>query len=145
MVEGGSPSIIYSDIQGSWSGTGNINSSPLFANPANNDFHLTATSPCIDSGNPASPLDPDGTRCDMGAFYYNQNGLSAPQNICISYSAGTITINWDSVSGAVSYTVYSDTNPYGALPSTEETGITETQWSETVSENYKFYRVTAEN
>ncbi|MBC8198080.1 MAG: T9SS type A sorting domain-containing protein [Candidatus Marinimicrobia bacterium] len=29
-------------------------------------------SPCIDAGNPDSPNDPDGTRVDIGAFYFNQ-------------------------------------------------------------------------
>ena len=27
-------------------------------------------SPCIDTGDPNSPVDPDGTRADMGAYYY---------------------------------------------------------------------------
>ena len=31
---------------------------------------LTADSPCIDAGDPDSPLDPDSTRADMGAFYF---------------------------------------------------------------------------
>jgi len=36
------------------------------------DFHLTASSPCIDAGDPTSPLDPDSTFADMGAFYFDQ-------------------------------------------------------------------------
>ncbi len=54
------------------SGTGNITDNPLFADTTNNDFHLTAPSPCIDAGNPASPLDPDSTRADMGVFFFDQ-------------------------------------------------------------------------
>ena len=27
---------------------------------------------CIDADDPSSELDPDGSRVDMGAFYYNQ-------------------------------------------------------------------------
>ena len=52
---------------------GNIDSDPLFLDPENGDFHLTENSPCIDAGDPDSPLDPDGTIADMGAFYFNQN------------------------------------------------------------------------
>ena len=33
---------------------------------------LQPNSPCIDAGDPNSELDPDGTRADMGAFYYDQ-------------------------------------------------------------------------
>jgi len=60
--------IDYSDVGESWPGTGNLNEDPLFAAPAANDYHLLVGSPCIDAGDPASPLDPDGTRTDMG-FY----------------------------------------------------------------------------
>ena len=46
----------------------NINEPPLL----NDDYTLQSTSPCIDSGDPNSELDPDGTRADMGAYYYHQ-------------------------------------------------------------------------
>ncbi|MCK4655176.1 MAG: T9SS type A sorting domain-containing protein [Candidatus Cloacimonetes bacterium] len=86
--------ISYSDIQNGEVGIvtnnngtvnwleGNIDSDPLFADPQNGDFHLTwvnfpipdsTMSPCIDAGDPNSPLDPDGTIADMGAFYFDQN------------------------------------------------------------------------
>jgi len=77
----GSPTVIYSDIQGGWEGEGNIDADPLFADPQNGDFHLTwsnfpvpdfTMSPCIDAGNPDSPFDPDGTVVDMGSYYYEQ-------------------------------------------------------------------------
>ncbi|MCD4773572.1 MAG: T9SS type A sorting domain-containing protein [Bacteroidales bacterium] len=77
----GEISITYSDIQGGWTGIGNIDADPLFADPANGDYHLTwanypipdeTKSPCIDAGDPALPLDPDSTISDMGAFYFNQ-------------------------------------------------------------------------
>jgi len=79
---GGSVTATYSDIQGGWAGTGNIDADPLFADPRNGDFHLTWTnfpiqdstmSPCIDAGDPSSPLDPDSTRADMGAYYFDQS------------------------------------------------------------------------
>ena len=73
--------VSYSDIEGGFTGTGNIDADPLFADPGNCDFHLTWTnfpisdstkSPCIDAGDPNSPLDPDGTRADIGAYYFDQ-------------------------------------------------------------------------
>jgi hypothetical protein len=76
--------ISYSDIDGGIvaivtnnNGTvnwleGNIDSDPLFVDPVNGDYHLTENSPCIDAGDPTSPLDPDGTIADMGALYFDQ-------------------------------------------------------------------------
>ena len=45
-----SPTVTYSDIQGGYSGDGNINADPLFIDADNGDFHLTADSPCIEAG-----------------------------------------------------------------------------------------------
>jgi len=57
-------------------GRGNIDADPLFVNPENNGFQLTVDSPCIDTGDPRSPLDPDNSQADIGAFYFNQaNGV----------------------------------------------------------------------
>jgi len=65
-------SIKYSNVQGGHSGEGNIDSDPLFTDPGNDNFTLLAGSPCIDSGDPDSSLDPDGTVADMGAYYFDQ-------------------------------------------------------------------------
>ena len=54
---------------------GNINENPSFNDADMWDFTLTEDSPCIDGGNPESPPDPDGTRADIGAFYFHdENG-----------------------------------------------------------------------
>jgi hypothetical protein len=64
----------YSDIQGGYTGTGNINAYPAFVDTAQGDYRLQWGSPCIDSGDP-NPFynDPDSTRADMGAWYYDQS------------------------------------------------------------------------
>lgn len=60
--------VFYSDIQGGWPGTGNIDADPLFVDPENGNFNLSwlnfplddyTKSPCIGSG-------ADGV--DMGAY-----------------------------------------------------------------------------
>ena len=71
---GYSLNIGYCDIQNAWPGTGNINSDPEFVEPLLDNYELLYNSPCIDTGAPSSPLDPDGTRADMGAFYFDQAG-----------------------------------------------------------------------
>jgi predicted outer membrane repeat protein len=72
--------ITYSDIQGGYPGTGNIDIDPQFVNAGAGNFHLTCSSPCIDAGDPASPLDPDYTRADMGAYYYHHMNGSGDAN-----------------------------------------------------------------
>lgn len=92
--DGNSFSAVYSDIQGGedgivtnnngdvdW-GPGNIDADPLFEDPEASDMHLTwanfpeddeTKSPCIDTGHLNMDDDPDGSRADMGAFYYHQS------------------------------------------------------------------------
>ena len=77
--------VTYSDLHGGQSGillndngmvdwlAGNLNSDPLFVHPGMGDYQLQEISPCIDTGNPDYPLDPDGTIADMGALYFHQN------------------------------------------------------------------------
>jgi len=64
--------IRYSDIQGGWVGVGNIDEDPMFVLPDRKDYRLLWGSPCIDTGHP-DYFDPDGTRIDMGAYFFDQN------------------------------------------------------------------------
>jgi hypothetical protein len=67
VVLEGAVDVTYSDIQGGWPGTGNIDADPLFVDPdgpdnipgnEDDDLRLAAGSPCIDSGdNTALPAD----------------------------------------------------------------------------------------
>ncbi|UCG56500.1 MAG: DUF333 domain-containing protein [Phycisphaerales bacterium] len=81
--------ITYSNIQGGWPGVGNIDADPSFADPNGGDYHLKSqagrwdpatqawimdgvTSPCIDAGDPMSPIGhepfPNGGAVNMGAY-----------------------------------------------------------------------------
>ncbi|MBM3326925.1 MAG: T9SS type A sorting domain-containing protein [Calditrichaeota bacterium] len=53
-------------------GEHNFDADPQFVNPDNGDYRLSENSPCIDAGDPAAPLDPDGSRADVGAYYFHQ-------------------------------------------------------------------------
>jgi len=91
-----SASISYSDFEGGLSsivtnsngtvfwGEGNIDNDPLFIDPMNSNYHLQFDSPYIDTGDPNSQNDPDGTRTDIGAFYFDQSVI--PCRIIIIYS-----------------------------------------------------------
>jgi parallel beta-helix repeat protein len=81
-VSGSTANITYCDVQGGWSGSGNISTYPAFLDTLWSDYRLQWGSPCIDSGDPASIYnDPDGTRADMGAFYFDQ---SSPVRITLT-------------------------------------------------------------
>jgi hypothetical protein len=76
--------IAYCDLQGGTSGvttnsngtvnwgTGNLDADPLFVDAASRNYHLTALSPCIDAGDPATEYDPDGTRSDIGVYFFDR-------------------------------------------------------------------------
>jgi hypothetical protein len=91
---------VFGNIGGDWEGpiegqetlNGNIHDAPLFIDPANRDYHLTRQSPCIDSGNPDLPNDPDNTTADMGAYFYDQmvsvddwNFIPASKDVLTNY------------------------------------------------------------
>jgi predicted outer membrane repeat protein len=60
--------ITYSDVQDSvWTGVGNLSVDPLFEDAVGGFYALLPASPCVDTGDPALPVDVDGSRADMGA------------------------------------------------------------------------------
>lgn len=88
---GSTTTVTYSCVEGGWTGVGNIGElaehDPLFVDPdgpdgipgnEDDDFHLSASSPCIDAGDPASTVTEDiegnprpaGSGYDMGAYEY---------------------------------------------------------------------------
>jgi len=90
------PLITYSDIQGGWTGIGNLNLDPNFSDFGYYDgptqiYSLLVGSPVIDKGSPAGcpatdqtgftrPMDGDGdgkALCDMGSVEYLPAGYSA--------------------------------------------------------------------
>ena len=67
-VYSGSPVVTYSDVEGGWSGEGNIAENPSFAGGVT--FHLMPGSPCVDSGTDAGVYtDMDGQRRPWGAGF----------------------------------------------------------------------------
>jgi len=78
--------------------SGNTETDPEFVNPYGGNFALLESSPCIDSGNPdlndngitwendPDDQDPDGTRMDMGAYYYDQSIQGCTDPLAINYN-----------------------------------------------------------
>ena len=77
------------------------------------------------------------------------NSIDIPQNVTIAAVANgadtDVTISWDAVAGAASYTVYRADDPYAAFPGswTAQTGITDLFWNYTSSSGGEYYCVTA--
>lgn len=88
---GGTATVNYSNIQGGYPGTGNLNLNPVFSDPANDNFHLDLASPCLDVGNPAvapsddldnfaRPSPADAVSVDMGAYEFKSNRVYVDLN-----------------------------------------------------------------
>ena len=94
--------VIYSNVQNSWPGEGNLDMDPLFADPENGDFHLKSqggrwdsvsenwvideiSSPCIDAGSLEEPFGlerfPNGRRINMGAYGGTPEASLSPRQI----------------------------------------------------------------
>ncbi|MFL3028427.1 MAG: choice-of-anchor Q domain-containing protein [Candidatus Neomarinimicrobiota bacterium] len=91
----GDPTITYSNVQGGYTGTGNVNVDPLFLNASEKDFALNILSPCIDAGDTSSTYDADNTVVDMGAFPRQRVLLSGDSQGDITVSADTVVIITD--------------------------------------------------
>ncbi len=65
------PTVTFSNVQGGYTGTGNIDANPLFVDPDNGDFRLSPGSPSIDAGNnwgvpiDENDYDEDGVLCEL--------------------------------------------------------------------------------
>ncbi len=71
-IGGDAPTVVtYSNVQGGWPGTGNIDADPLFVAPGIGDYRLSSGSPAIDAGNnwgvpiDENDYDEDGVLCEL--------------------------------------------------------------------------------
>jgi len=111
QINGGIPTVTFSDVQGGFDGEGNINVDPLLGPLANNGGYtkthaLGASSPAIDAGSPSlcpgtdqrgyvRPMDgnDDGSvRCDMGAYEYGSIIATFPLTVS-TIGGGTVTVS----------------------------------------------------
>ena len=124
QIYGSIGSITYSDIQGDYADTGNINADPQFVDTANGDLRLRNTSPAINVGNNSAI--PAGVTTDMGGNpriidVVDMGAYEAPwprPPAGVQASDGTYTnsvqVTWSSSPGITSYTVYRAESEGGA-------------------------------
>jgi hypothetical protein len=93
-VHGTALSLEYCQYNGQLGGAvllaGNVFAPPALWSPATGDVHLKPFSPCIDAANPTLPLDPDGSRADIGVLPYDPTYAATPTTYCTGklHSAG---------------------------------------------------------
>ncbi len=145
-VNGGLVTITYSDIENgsgfAWFGNGCLDLDPIFEDPDYGNYYLQSNSPCIDAGDPTSPLNPDGTFAEMGAYFFDQ---TLPHNVTIEIIGTDVHLSWDAVASATSYMVYSSDDPYTGFVEETTGAFNGTSWSTSVINEKRFYYVTAIN
>jgi hypothetical protein len=107
-VSGSVGPVSYSDIEGGYAGSVNVN--PSFVSPLTGDFHLLQTSPCIDAGDPTvsattEPV-PSGDRIDMGRY-----GGSPEASKGASHTIYHVACNRNSYSGPSSLSPFATIQP----------------------------------
>ncbi len=88
------------DHQGCVAAVGYFNLNPEFIDPRRGDYNLSVNSPCINSGDPDYPLDPDGSRADRGAFYHHLDNADAYFDLVTPWNMsdvelGFVTFGWE--------------------------------------------------
>ena len=100
----GTKTVMYSIIQGGYTGTGNLDADPLlgplqFNGGFTQTMALGAGSPAIDAGEPSSCPStdqrgvsrPQGSRCDIGGYEYTAPATPTPTHTAVSTSTFTPT------------------------------------------------------
>jgi hypothetical protein len=127
----------------------NLEGDPLFVDVENDNFQLLPGSPAINVGDPNSPLDPDGTRADIGAFPFPTIDVppSAPTNLQAQLGNGHVTLTWTANSefDFLRYRIYGGTsaNPTAKIDSVDGIANTTEIISSLINGTTYFFRITA--
>ena len=156
-VDGGTLALTYSDVEGGWPGSHNINADPLFVSGPLHDYYLSQTaagqaadSPCVDAGSFAADLLGMGRLCtrtdgirDTGIVDMGYHAPYALAITSITRSGDDITFNWNAQPG-LSYVVELSDNriawndvPVGAVSSWTDVGVL----AGTPTGAHRYYRV----
>jgi len=104
--------VTFSDIQGGWEGTGNIDADPLFCNPDSGDYALSDNSPCFGTGYYGVNMGALGVGCGTSNLPPTDFSILEPSNntqITIDESnmnTGSITFSWGESSDANGDSLY---------------------------------------
>lgn len=120
VQSGGSSSITYCDVQGGYTGTGNINVNPMFVDTSH---YISPASPCVDAGNPA-------------ASYNDVEDMSNPGN-ALHPSRGTVLNDVGAYGGPRSFTApYIDLHLNDPMPPANVTAYSDYQTPNSIVFNW---------
>jgi hypothetical protein len=108
-AESGDPLVTFSDVQGGWAGEGNIDVDPMFVDPDNGDYHLAASSACIDAGDPNFVPQPGEADIDGQMRVWDGNGDGVARVDMGSDEFGAYVFGDLNCDGAVDF---GDINPF---------------------------------
>jgi hypothetical protein len=112
---------------------------PLTYNPENKIYSVVlsaSSSPVYVGFEPLIPGSGQPIQLDM-------DYVASPINTVVTVSADSVSVSWDASVGAVSYDIYSSTDPYGTFAYTATTA--QTSWQVVSTEPKKFYYVVAKD
>ena len=89
-----------SNYVGCHPGPFDISEDPQLTGGPLHNYYLSETSPCIDAGSFTAELDPDGTRTDMGASYFDRSSVN------VAIVPDEWPINIPSIGGSFSFTLH---------------------------------------
>lgn len=135
-----SPAISESDnftLWGSSFSSGNANQNDL----SSTNYKIVLSSIGEISDNGAI----NGNYVLVSGFVSKEGYLASPTSVTVEISGSNIFLTWDSVPGAISYSIYSSIFPDG--PFTENTSgiFNGSQWTSTVSQEKLFFYVVAKS
>jgi hypothetical protein len=89
-----SPVITYCDVQGGWTGVGNINCNPMFCDPGNGDFYLHGASCCVGAGAGGDDIGAYGVGCAFPAIILSVTPSQNQLNVAVGTDI-TVTFDMD--------------------------------------------------
>ena len=90
--------VSYNNVQGGWSGEGNIDIDPKFIDPVKDNFQLQPSSKCIDKGNPDRQYnDPENLNNSGFALYPAQGTVRNDMGVF----GGPLAVRWENITTSI--------------------------------------------
>lgn len=151
-------SITYCDVEGGFTGTGNISTNPDFVNAPAGDFHLAITSNCINNGTatgaPEYDFEGDPRLASVGGDNVPDIGIdetiffsNPPADLQAHQTSDRIHLTWqDNSDDETGFRIESKVGVFGSWNTLATVDADTTFYQSGYSMNFEyFYRVVAEN
>ncbi|MCP4710931.1 MAG: T9SS type A sorting domain-containing protein, partial [Planctomycetes bacterium] len=90
------PQLYYGEITPFYGGPNDLESNPMYLEPAEFDYHLQSNSPCIDAGDPdfdySNEPEPNGGRINIGAYGNTEQAAPSDQISLDHVNSGDVSV-----------------------------------------------------